>query len=77
MQPKNLGDIIKQIRVPVVAKACGRTPRAIYKWINSGCLPRTDYTDHTSYASKIAAASGGQFTESQILEISKPKPKAA
>jgi hypothetical protein len=27
MQPKNLGDIIKQIRVPVVAKACGHTPR--------------------------------------------------
>ncbi|HHJ4571834.1 TPA: Cro/Cl family transcriptional regulator [Citrobacter farmeri] len=73
MQPKNLGDIIKQIRVPVVAKACGRTPRAIYKWINSGSLPRTDYTGETSYASKIAAASGGQFTESQILEISKPK----
>lgn len=47
MQPKNLGDIIKQIRVPVVAKACGRTPRAIYKWINSGCLPRTDYTGET------------------------------
>ncbi|EMG5651511.1 Cro/Cl family transcriptional regulator [Citrobacter freundii] len=73
MQPKNLGDIIKQIRVPVVAQACGRTPRAIYKWINSGCLPRTDYTGETGYASKIAAASGGQFTENQILEISKPK----
>lgn len=73
MQPKNLGDIIKQIRVPVVAKACERTPRAIYKWINSGCLPRTDYTGETEYASKIAAVSGGQFTASQILEISKPK----
>lgn len=53
MQPKNLGDIIKQIRVPVVAKACGRTPRAIYKWINSGCLPRTDYTGETGYRSYI------------------------
>jgi hypothetical protein len=42
--------------------------RAIYKWINSGCLPRTDYTGETGYASKIAAASGGQFTENQILK---------
>lgn len=40
MQPTSLGEIIKLIRVPVVAKACERTPRAIYKWINSGCLPR-------------------------------------
>lgn len=36
MQPTSLGEIIKLIRVPVVAKACERTPRAIYKWINSG-----------------------------------------
>jgi hypothetical protein len=55
-----------------VAKACGRTPCAIYKWINAGCQMRTDYTGETGYASKIAAASGGQFTENQILEISKP-----
>lgn len=73
MQPKNLGEIIKQIRVPVVAKACDRTPRAIYKWISTGSLPRTEYTGETEYAAKIAAASGGQFTATQILQISKPK----
>lgn len=73
MQPTSLGEIIKLIRVPVVAKACERTPRAIYKWINSGCLPRTDYTGETAYASKIAEVSGGRFTAIQILEISKPK----
>lgn len=73
MQPNSLGEIIKQVRVPVVAKACGLTPRAIYKWIGSGCLPRTDYTDETNYAEKIALASGGQFTADQIREVSKPK----
>lgn len=73
MQPTSLGEIIKFIRVPVVAEACERTPRAIYKWIKSGCLPRTEYTGETTYASKIAEVSGGRFTSTQILEISKPK----
>lgn len=73
MKPDNLGDIIKKVRIPVVAKACGVTPRAIYKWINSGSLPRTDYTSETEYASKIAEASGGQFTTVQILAMGKPK----
>ncbi|KFD04924.1 hypothetical protein GKAS_01949 [Kluyvera ascorbata ATCC 33433] len=36
-------------------------------------MPRTDYTGETAYASKIAEASGGRFTTTQILEISKPK----
>ena len=50
MAPNSLGEIIKKIRVPVVAKACGCSPRAIYKWIANGSLPRTDYTDETNYA---------------------------
>lgn len=73
MQPTSLGQIIKQIRVPVVAQACELTPRAIYKWIRSGSLPRTDYTGETKYAEKIATASEGQFTADQILKVSKPK----
>ncbi|MDU7684750.1 MAG: helix-turn-helix domain-containing protein, partial [Klebsiella grimontii] len=54
MAPNSLGEIIKKIRVPVVAEACGCSPRAIYKWIANGSLPRTDYTEETSYAEKIA-----------------------
>lgn len=73
MQPTSLGQIIKKIRVPVVARACELTPRAIYKWIGNGSLPRTDYTGETKYAEKIAQASDGQFTADQILEVSKPK----
>jgi hypothetical protein len=52
MAPNSLGEIIKKIRVPVVAEACGCSPRAIYKWIANGSLPRTDYTDETNYAEK-------------------------
>lgn len=73
MAPNSLAEIIKKIRVPVVAEACGRSPRAIYKWIASGTLPRTDYTDETNYAERIAIASEGQFTADQIREVSKPK----
>ena len=73
MAPNSLGEIIKKIRVPVVAEACGCSPRAIYKWIANGSLPRTDYTDETNYAEKIALASGGQFAAAQIREVSKPK----
>ncbi len=36
MAPNSLGEIIKKIRVPVVAEACGCSPRAIYKWIANG-----------------------------------------
>ncbi|HBY0167284.1 TPA: Cro/Cl family transcriptional regulator, partial [Klebsiella pneumoniae] len=57
MAPNSLGEIIKKIRVPVVAEACGCSPRAIYKWIANGSLPRTDYTEETNYAEKIALAS--------------------
>ena len=73
MAPNSLGEIIKKIRVPVVAEACGCSPRAIYKWIANGSQPRTDYTDETNYVEKIELASGDQFTADQIREVSKPK----
>jgi len=66
-----LGDVIRSVKVSVVASACGLTPKAIYKWIDRGTLPRTDFTGETDYAVRIASASGGKFTASEILEISK------
>lgn len=73
MEAQTLGEVIKTIRVPVVAIACGVSARAIYKWIDRGSLPRTDFTGETTYAQKISTVSGGQFSEQQILEISKQR----
>jgi len=77
MQTPALGDVIKLVKVSVVANACGRTPKAIYKWIERGTLPRTDFTGETNYAELIAKASEGRFTATQILEISKKQSLAA
>ncbi|GLW38499.1 Cro/Cl family transcriptional regulator [Pectobacterium carotovorum] len=71
MQSLVLGDVIRDIKVSVVAKACGLTPKAIYKWIDRGSLPRTEFTDETNYAEKIAAASNGKYTELEIKTLKK------
>lgn len=59
-----LKDSIDRIpgKVPAAANACGVTVRAVYKWIDRGLLPRTEYTGETDYAAKLAAASGGAFS---------------
>lgn len=54
------------------AEVCGVSPRAVYKWLNSGSLPRTDYTGETQYAAKLAAASDGAFTEQWLLDAASP-----
>ncbi|MBK0059636.1 hypothetical protein IAE40_13400 [Pseudomonas sp. S44] len=53
-----------------VSVACEKTPRAVYKWLASGCLPRTEYTGETLYAEKIAElarANGKPFKAKQLL----------
>ncbi|NUB85126.1 DNA-binding protein [Escherichia coli] len=52
---------------------CGVSQRAIYKWINNGKLPRTEYTGETNYAEKIALASNGLFSADAILTIGRNK----
>jgi Prophage CP4-57 regulatory protein (AlpA). len=74
MNQKTLADVIKTVRVPVVAKACGVSQRAIYKWIDNGKLPRTDYTGETNYAEKIALVSNGLFSADTILTIGRAQP---
>ncbi|WP_247178408.1 helix-turn-helix transcriptional regulator, partial [Escherichia coli] len=54
MNQKTLEDVIKTVRVAVVADVCGVSQRAIYKWMDNGKLPRTEYTGETNYAEKIA-----------------------
>lgn len=55
-----------------VAKVCGISVRAVYKWLAAGRLPRTEYTGETQYAEKIAAAAGGAFSSQELLECAAP-----
>lgn len=74
MNQTTLADVIKTVRVSVVADVCGVSQRAIYKWINNGKLPRTEYTGETNYAEKIALASNGLFSADAVLTIGRTKP---
>lgn len=62
--------------VPAVSLACGKTPRAVYKWLAANCLPRTDYTGETNYAQRIAelaAGNGKPFEVKQLLaDVARP-----
>ncbi|HHZ8330841.1 TPA: hypothetical protein ACWMBB_006645 [Pseudomonas aeruginosa] len=66
--------------VTAVALACGLSPRAIYKWISAGSMPRTEYTGETDYAKKIARlakANGHQIDASELRRSASPKKSAA
>lgn len=66
--------------VPVVARACGKSPRAVYKWLSAGCLPRTEYTGETRYAERIsalAAANGRPFEPTWLLAEAHPSKAVA
>lgn len=67
-----LKQIITQIGVPKVAKECGVSNRAVYKWCERGVLPRTDFTGETAYAEIIARLSvevGIPVSKEQLLNI--------
>lgn len=61
-------------KVPAAAQACGVSVRAVYKWIDSGRLPRTDYTGETDYARKLARAAEGAFSPEWLLSETTNKP---
>lgn len=66
-------EAIKNIGVMAIASACGCSPRAIYKWMEKGALPRTDFTGETDYAGQIAGVSGGKYSAELIKLISRPQ----
>ncbi len=66
--------------VAAVSLACGKTRRAVYKWLAAGCLPRTEYTGETKYAEKIASlarANGKPFKAQRLLAETAPSKTAA
>ena len=58
--------------VPQAAAICGKSQRAIYKWLAADSLPRTEYTGETTYAFALAGASGGKFTADWLLANARP-----
>ena len=74
---QTLDEPIKGIGIPEVAKACGVSERAVYKWLKNGFLPKTEFFGKTKYAQQIESISGGKFSASEILDISKQNLLAA
>ncbi len=75
MTELNLAIAIDQVPggVQEVAKKCGVSKRAVYKWLSSGRLPRTDYSGETAYAEIIAKHAGCKFTGEQLLHATRIK----
>lgn len=40
---QTLDEPIKGVGIPEVAKACGVSERAVYKWLKNGFLPKTEF----------------------------------
>ncbi|CAQ85660.1 MULTISPECIES: helix-turn-helix domain-containing protein [Photorhabdus] len=62
---------IKDIGVSHVATACGVTKKAVYKWLEKGSLPKTEFFEKTTYAITIEKISKGKYLAKDLLEASK------
>lgn len=74
---QNLDEPIKGIGIPEVAKACGVSERAVYKWLKNGFLPKTEFFGKTNYAATIEIISKGKYLASDLLELSQKNLLAA
>lgn len=69
----SLSDAVALVGGPSsAAEACGRSTRAIYKWLSKGALPRTEYSGETNYAKCLADRAEGKFTADRLLEVANP-----
>ncbi len=64
---------IKGVGIPEVARACGVSERAVYKWLKNGFLPKTEFFGKTSYATTIQEVSAGRYLAADLLSISREK----
>lgn len=55
--------------VVAVAQACEKSPRAVYKWLSAGRLPRTEYTGETIYAQRICDLATANGTPIEITVL--------
>ena len=55
-----------------IARTCGVTYKAVAKWRDRGCLPRTEFTGETRYAEAIERLTGGQVTAEELLSVRRP-----
>lgn len=69
MQENLISKSIAIVGLRALARFCGVTPQAIYKWETKGSLPRTDWTGETNYASRIEEATKGVITRDQLLNL--------
>lgn len=66
--------------IGAAAKICKRSYQALNKWRQAACLPRTDYTGETQYATLLAIAAkqkGNAFDATWLLRASNPQKVAA
>ncbi len=64
-----LKEAITSIGTQKIADHCHVSVRAVYKWCEKGCLPRTEYTGETNYAEKIEALSEGRYKKEDLLRL--------
>lgn len=78
MEIKDIKTAIQAVGgIPEAARICGRSYVAVSKWVKQGHLPRTEYSDETHYAERLAAASNGAFTADELKAVAAPKKAAA
>lgn len=62
---------IKGVGITEVAKACGVSERAVYKWLKNGFLPKTEFFGKTKYAKTIEGISQGKYLAQDLLDVSR------
>lgn len=69
MKENLISKAIEIVGLCKLAQACGVRHQSIYRWVEKGALPRTDWTGETDYASRIEEATKGAVTRDQLLNL--------